>query len=86
VAEEGKEESVWETEESRNRRWRVYVRVNGSSVVDGHAAVGRHTAGSRQGCSNAERCRGEGRDELLDLHVVSEWSGVVLSCWRVRSD
>lgn len=78
-------EGVCKRERSRNR---VYVRVDGSSVVDRHVAVRRRsTAGSRQGCSNAKRRHGQSHDELLELHVVSEWRCVVLSVSRkVRSD
>jgi hypothetical protein len=69
-------EGECEAEESKES---VYVRVDGSSVVDRHVAVRRHTAGSRQGCSNAKRRRGQSHDELLELHVVSEWRCVVSS-------
>ena len=78
-------EGVREREGSRNR---LYVRVDGSSVVDRHVAIRRQsTAGSRQGCSNAKRRHGQSHDELLELHVVSEWRCVVLRVLRkVRSD
>ena len=68
MARRGKEGRVCvKREGSRNR---VYVRVDGSSVVDRHVAVRRRsTAGS---CSDAKRRHGQSHDELLDLHVVSE--------------
>lgn len=86
VAERGKEERVCARRKTEERRKHVYVRVDGSSVVDRHVAVRRHTAGSRQGCSNAKRRHGQSGDELLELHVVSERSCVERLSRKVRSD
>ena len=72
--------------DDRRKKEHVYVRVDGSSVVDRHVAVRRRTAGSRQGCSNAKRHRGQSDDELLELHVVSERSCVGWVSRKVRSD
>ena len=85
VAEEGRRREGEEHAE-QGRNMRVYVRLDGSSANDGRVAVRRSTAGSRQGCSNAKRHRGQSGDELLELHVVSEWSCVEWVSRKARSD
>jgi hypothetical protein len=71
VVESRKERNV-KVRQNRAGTGELYVRVDGSSVIQRHVAVVRCTVGSRRGCSNAKRHHRQSGGELLDLHGASD--------------